>query len=138
MVRKLGRLTVGFVVGAVACILTVGAFAAEDKKPMEISEIMKKGHSKSGLLNKIKEGVKTEKWDTIAEPAKTFKTFGEDLVKNKPEKGDDDSWKKLSEEYKKTTADIAAAVEKKDQKAATVALGKLGQKSCKTCHDAHK
>ena len=138
MVRTLGRFAVGGAFGAVVCILAVGAvFADDEKKPTDVSTIMIKGHGKSGYLNKIKDGVKTEKWDDIAKAAKELKAFGEDLGKNVPEKGEADSWKMLSEAYKKSTADVAAAVEKKDAKAANEALGKIG-KSCGSCHNKHK
>jgi len=137
MVRKLGRLAVGSLVCGFACVFTVGVFAAEDK-PTDISTIMKKGHQgKTSYLNKIKDGVKAEKWDDIAKITKELKQFGEDLGKNKPEKGEADSWKKLSGEYKKNTAAVAAGVEKKDAKAVNEALGAIG-KSCAACHNPHK
>jgi cytochrome c556 len=126
--------------GFIGCLgfFSLAVMAAEKKEPLSIEEIMSKGHSgKKSLLNKIKDGLKSEKWEAIAEPAKEFKSFGEDLGKNKPPRGDMASWKKLSEEYKSTTAAIATAVEKKDAKAANDAVAKMG-KSCKTCHDSHK
>ncbi|MGL6075149.1 MAG: cytochrome c [Fimbriiglobus sp.] len=139
MIRKLARWSAAGVVCTLSFLFVVGAVTAKPlAEPTSIHDIMAKGHAgKKSVLNQIKEGVKGEKWDDIAKAAKTFKTYGEDLGKNKPEKGDEESWKKLAAEYKKTTAAIAEAVEKKDQKAANKALETMG-KSCKACHDIHK
>jgi cytochrome c556 len=140
MLRKLARLTLAGVACTFGMLFTVGAILAEPRedKVTSIHDIMAKGHGgKKALLKQIGEGVKAEKWDDIAKAAKEIKTFGEDLGKNKPEKGDEASWKKLTEVYKKTTAAIAEGVEKKDAKATNTALGTMG-KSCKSCHDVHK
>ncbi|OWK36615.1 cytochrome c [Fimbriiglobus ruber] len=132
MQRKLFALVVG-----VAC-LSLTAFAADDKKVPSIKEIMKKGHQGTkSLLSGIKAEVKGEKWDEASTNAKLLKDFGEALGQNKPAKGDEDSWKKLSEKYKTNTAAVADAVEKKDAKATADALGVIG-KSCGECHMAHK
>jgi cytochrome c556 len=139
MVRTFGRWTVGVAACAFGLLLTAGAIIAEPRADVtSIEDIMKKGHAgKKSLLNQIKAGAKEEKWDDIAKPAKDLKKFGEELGMNKPEKGDDISWKKLTQEYATNTTAIADGVEKKDQKATTEALGKMG-KSCKACHDSHK
>ena len=133
--RKLAQLAV-LAVGVALCF---GNLTAQDKdKVPSVHDIMEEGHSgKKSLLNVIKASVKDEAWDKAAKPAEKFKFFGESLGKNKPEKGGADSWKKLSDEYKKTTAEIAAAVKKKDKSGAEKALGVMG-KSCKACHDVHQ
>ena len=140
MLRKFGRWTVGVVACGFGLLFSAGAMLAEPKADdfASIHDIMTKGHQgKKSYLAVIKEGVKAEKWDDIAEPAKKLKKFGEDLGKNKPDKGESDSWKKLNEEYKKTMVAIGDGVEKKDAKATNEALTKMG-KSCKSCHDSHK
>jgi len=140
MVRQTGRWVLGVAACAGGLLLTAGAILAEPRPadPMGIEDIMKKGHAgKKSLLNVVKAGVKEEKWDSLVEPAKSLKSFGEDLGKNKQEKGDDASWKKLTTEYAANMTAIADGVEKKDQKAANEALTKMG-KSCKACHDQHK
>ncbi len=141
MVRKITRLAICAAGGLFALTLSIGALNAEDKKDDKVptvEEIMKQGHSGTkSLKNKIDVAAKAEKWDDAKTSAALLKTFGEALGKNKVEKGDEASWKKLSEKYAKTTADISAGVEKKDAKAVSTALGALG-KSCKECHDVHK
>ena len=140
MVRQSGRLVAGVVACTFGVLFTAGAILAEPRPadPMGIEDIMKKGHAgKKSLLNVVKAGVKEEKWDTLTDAAKSLKAFGEDLGKNKPEKGDDASWKKLTTEYATNMTAIAGGIEKKDAKATNEALGKMS-KSCKACHDGHK
>lgn len=144
MLSQLRRVLGLMAVGVLAAGFTAGAEAQDDKKedkkvdPLTAHTIMHEGHmGKKSLLNVIKAGVKDEKWDDIEKPAKRVKEFGAALGKVKPEKGSDESWKKLTAEYKKTTAAIAEGVEKKDQKKSNDALGKMF-KSCKACHDEHK
>ena len=140
MVRQFGRRLAGVATCAFGVLFTAGAILAEPRpaEPVGIEEIMKKGHAgKKSLLNGVKAGVKEEKWDTLTDTAKSLKTFGEDLGKNKQEKGDDASWKKLSAEYATNMTAIADGIEKKDAKATNDALAKMS-KSCKTCHDQHK
>ncbi len=138
MVRKITRFAICFAAGLFAITLGVGAFAADDKKAdkvLDVEEIMKAGHSKNGYINKIKTATKGEKWEDAAKSAESLKANGEMLGKNKVEKGEADSWKKLSDKYAKSTAAVATAVEKKDAAAVTKALGSI---NCKECHDAHK
>ena len=139
MVRKITRLAICFTAGLLAITLGVGAFAADDKKAdkvLGIEEIMKVGHNtKNGYIAKIKTATKGEKWEDAAKLAESLKANGEMLGKNTVEKGEADSWKKLSDKYAKSTAAVATAVEKKDAAAVTKALGSI---NCKECHDAHK
>lgn len=140
MVRQYGRLLVGVVACAFGVLFTAGAILAEPRPADDfasVHDIMKKGHGKKGLLNQVKEGVKGEKWDDLAKPAAELKKFGDDLGKNKPDKGEDASWGKLTGEYKTMMLAIASGVEKKDAKATNEALTKMN-KSCKACHDGHK
>ena len=139
MVRKIGQVALAAMIAAFGVVVSVGAIVAQDKKDVPtVKEIMAEAHKgKKALMPKIKAGVKEEKWDDIAKDADKYKDLGAALGKNKPEKGDADSWKKLTEEFKKSTAAVAKGVEKKDQKAANEALTKIG-KSCMTCHDEHR
>jgi hypothetical protein len=135
------RVAAALAVGGLALAFSVGSQAADDKKDDKvptIKEIMKKGHQGTkSLLKGIGAQAKEGKWDDAADGAKTLKAFGEALGKNKPEKGSDESWKKLTDAYKDNTKTVFDAVEKKDATATADALGKIG-KSCKGCHDQHK
>lgn len=141
MLRKLTSVAAGL--GMAALVLGVGGFgsvAAQDKKDETptIKEIMAKGHKGTdAYVAKITAAVKGEKWDDAQKLAKTVAFFGESLGKNKPKKGDADSWKTLSEKYAADTKAVFDATEKKDAKAANEALKALGG-SCGGCHKVHK
>jgi cytochrome c556 len=138
MVRKLGRVAAGVAAAVGMVVVSAGMLSADDtEKNYSIEEIMKKGHGSKGLLKGITAEVKTAKWDDAKNDAKLLKAFGVALGKNKPPRGAEASWKKLTEQYKENTVAVAKAVDKKDAKATTDALGKIG-KSCKGCHDNHK
>ena len=125
---------------AVAMLLaygSVGATAApaDDKLP-DISEIMKKGHDKTeGYIAKIREATKGEKWEDAQKYAKTLAFFGESLGKNKPQKGDEKSWKALTDKYAANTKAVYKATQDKDAKGVTKGLGGI---NCMECHKAHK
>lgn len=141
MLRKLTSVVAGL--GMAALVLVSGGFgtaAPEDKKGdvPTIKEIMAKGHKGTdAYLGKVKAAVKAEKWDDAQKYAKTLAVFGEALGKNKPSKGDADSWKTLSEKYAADTKAVADAAEKKDAKAANEAIAAIAG-SCGGCHKVHK
>src|SRR5207253_961776 len=116
-----------------------GAGSADDKKDEKvptISEIMTKGHKGTdAYIAKIKTAAKDEKWDDAKEFAKTLAFFGENLGKNKPPKGDEKSWKTLTEKYAASTKMVLKGVEDKDAKAVNKGLGMI---NCGECHKAHK
>ena len=67
MIRKIAKMTACFAAGLFALTLGVGAITANEKaKDMSVSEVMKKGHSKTGVIAKLKTAVKGEKWDDAA------------------------------------------------------------------------
>lgn len=137
MTSMVRRVVACVAVGGLALAITAGSSVAHDDKVPSISDIMKKGHGSKGLLKGIAAEVKAKKWDDASNDAKLLKDFGEALGKNKPEKGSEESWKKLTDEYKKNTAAVAEGVEMKDPEAVTAGLKKIGG-SCKGCHSAHK
>jgi hypothetical protein len=143
MLRKYIRAGMFVALGAVAMILAYGASSAtagqdkdKDEKVPTISEIMIKGHKGADShIGKIRSAAKGAKWDDAKEYAKTLAFFGEHLGKNKPPKGDEKSWKTLTEKYAVATKSVVEAVDKKDAKAVNAALGKI---NCGECHKAHK
>jgi hypothetical protein len=130
------RLVAAGVCAALAMILLAGTNQAGDKdkkddkdekgKPKySIKEVMKKAHSKDGLLNKVASG-KGEKAD--AEKLLEMYTA---LAKNKPPEGDAQSWKRF------TMGLIAAA------KVAVEGGPDSGKRlkaaaNCTGCHKLHK
>jgi hypothetical protein len=112
---------------AVLAFVGIGYLTAADKDEPKhtIKEVMKEAH-KDGLLKKVASG-KGEKEDKD----KLLELYT-DLSKNKPSKGDADSWKT------KTDALVKAAKSAVDgDKDATKGLTKASM-SCKACHGAHK
>lgn len=143
MLRKCIRASMFAAFGTMAVLLAVGGGAtrADDKKDdklPDISEIMKKGHAKSdGYIAKIKGAAKDGKWDDATMYAKDLNILGAALGKNKPTKGDEKSWKTLTDKYATNTKAALEGAEKKDAKAVNSALGAIGM-SCGGCHKAHK
>jgi len=103
----------------------------------DIKEIMKKVN-KDGLCKAIGTSLKAKepKWDDLADKAKELVPLAKALGKNKPPKGTDDSWTKLSGGYAKAAEDLEKAVSDKDAKAASAAFKTISD--CKGCHSLHK
>jgi cytochrome c556 len=117
-----------------AAAVTFTAIAAEDKA-IPTKEIMQKGIK--GALPKITAAAKKGDVSKMGDAAATLKKYGEALGKNKPNKGEQESWEKLTATFKEQTAAIADGVEKKDAKAVADAAAAIG-KSCGGCHSKHK
>jgi hypothetical protein len=144
MLRKFIRasLFVGF--GVIAMTLAYGTAATagqkdKDKKEEKvptISEIMTQGHKGTdAYIAKIREAAKGEKWEDAQKYAKTLAFFGENLGKNKPPKGTEESWKTFTKAYAEATKNVQKATEDKDAKAVAKGLGGI---NCGGCHKAHK
>ncbi|HUE70283.1 MAG TPA: hypothetical protein VMP01_05285 [Pirellulaceae bacterium] len=112
------------VMGGLALLLNLNSRAEDDKKPVAIKEVMKVC-MKGGLCKTVASGKATD------EEKKKLLAMFEDLAKNKPPKGDEENWKKM------TGALVEAAkacVEGKE--GAGESLGKAA--NCMGCHKAHK
>lgn len=142
MLRKCIRASLFAAFGMMAVLLAYGSVGAtpadekKDEKLPDISEIMKKGHDKTeGYIAKVRESAKDGKWEDAQKYAKTLAFFGESLGKNKAPKGDEKSWKALTEKYATNTKAAFKATEDKDAKAVNKALGGI---NCGECHKLHK
>jgi hypothetical protein len=140
MLRKLIRMSLAGTLGMLALTLAVGASnsaTAQDKdKAPSISDIMLKGHKgPDAYIAKIKGAVKDGKWEDAQGFAKELASFGEHLGKQKPPKGEDDSWKKLTTKYAETTKATYTAAKEKDAKGVNKGLGGI---NCMECHKAHR
>jgi cytochrome c556 len=133
------RLVVALIGGSiVALVLTGTAPVSADDKSLSTEDIMKKLHGKMGshkLINKALDG--TPDWDTIAKHAKIYSELSAQLPKNKPEKGDDKSWKMLAEAYAKDAKALNDAAAKKDVDGVKTVFGRL-KESCDACHENHR
>ena len=133
------RLAVALLGGCLVAVVLAGSPSvnADDKQPTN-EEIMKKLHGKNGshkLINKALDA--GPDWDTITKHAKIYADLAALLEKNKPEKGDAGSWKKLSEAYAKDAKALSDAAAKKDTNQVKEVFGKL-KESCDACHENHR
>ncbi len=114
--------------------------AAADDKITSIKDIMAKAH-KGGdsLLSAMKADLakKDVNWDAVQSKSKDLVLLAGDLSKNKPGKGEQASWDKLTAAYGEDAKKLHDAADKKDVPGASKALASLG-KSCGACHKAHK
>ena len=144
LVAALGELTGNVIDHSDAPESGIAPALAEDKKDKEkdakvasIETIMKEAHGEDGLRAKIKTAVKEKKWDDAKKEAEAWTKLAADLGKNKQPKGEDASWKKMTEAYEKSIKTLATAI--KDEKASDVKTAEAAiGKSCGSCHKAHK
>jgi len=129
--RKLLALAAMVAVGAV--VTASASFAEEkeeEKKPMSIHDVMEKGFKGGKSLYRA---VTNKKKESTKEQNEKFLGMLKDMAKQKPPKGDEESWKKF------TTAMIEPAemiVKGEEVEKAKLALKKSA--SCAKCHKAHK
>jgi hypothetical protein len=122
--------SVKYFVGAalVLGLVTLGVSNADDKKPefKSIKEVMKFAHDKeNGALAKAKAGtISDDDKKKLAAAYVVLGTF-------KPEKGDADSWKKLTDPIAAAAKDYGDGKDPKAEK-----LAKTVQ--CMACHKAHR
>jgi cytochrome c556 len=141
MVRKFIRACLFAALGLFAVALSFGTAATpispnNDDKVPDISEIMNKGHKGAdSYMSLIRKAAKSEQWGDAQKYAKSLAVFGECLGKNKPPKGDAESWKTLTEKYAAATKAVFKATEDKNAKAVNAALGTI---DCKGCHSKHR
>jgi hypothetical protein len=78
-------------------------------------------------------------WNDLSKMAKEFVEFATALTKAEPPMGDKEAFKKKATAYCDDAKALLAACEKKDQKAAAAAHGKLSaMKTCAGCHSEHR
>lgn len=76
-------------------------------------------------------------WEAIQESAAEYAKLTAELGKNKPTKGDADSWQRLTKAYHDDARALDAAAKAKSRARASAALTRLDN-ACKTCHKAHR
>jgi hypothetical protein len=126
--------------GSICLAVVLQPVLAQEAKTPTVKQIMGKlNKEESSLTTVIAKGLNADKpaWDDIKKEAKEYATLTESLCKNKPPKGDMDSWSKLTSAYAETAKTLASAADKNDKKTAKAALEKI-QNSCRACHNVHK
>ena len=135
------RLAAALMGGCLVAFVLAGSpsVSADEKNPTN-EEIMKKLHGKTGshkLINKALPEGGEPNWEDIAKHAKIYADLSALLEKNKPDKGDEGSWKKLAQGYAKDAKALSEAAAKKDKDTVKTIFTKL-KESCETCHEVHR
>ena len=104
-----------------------------------IEEIMEKGFKKGGLRHKISTEIDKDKpnWAVVEKQSSELTKLCGDLGKEKPPRGEADSWKKLTDALAKNVKNLGEAAGKKDQTAAKDVIKKINN-SCAECHKLHQ
>ena len=126
----------------VAILVPVGAmtFAAPgaDTSTEDVMKgLFKKGSGKFNTVLKKQLDAKPVNWEDVQKTTKEIHELGEALGKNKPEKGSEESWKKLTGKFADDTKALNEAAEAKSTDKVKAAQKAIGG-SCKSCHDAHR
>jgi hypothetical protein len=136
MFRKLMQCSVFALMGVVGVLATYG-WAISANTAASISDVMRASFDKGGFKTKIAEAAKSKNYDEAAKLAKDWVACVENLLQNKPPKGDEAAWKARAEKFLKITRDILAAAEKGDGKGINAGIGAVS-KLCGDCHKNHK
>src|SRR5262245_8589602 len=135
------RWTALAVVTALAVLAGYGSTAgAQDDKTPTIKEIMGKAHrGGTALVSVIGNQLKAANpdWEAIQTQSKSLADLGVALGKNKPPKGTQQSWDRLTKAYNDNAQVLVMAAEAKDKRKAAAAHQKLAQ-SCMGCHTPHR
>jgi Cytochrome C' len=104
-----------------------------------IEGIMEKGFKKGGLRQQIDNEIKKDSpnWPDVEKKAGELKKLCDALCKEKPPRGEADSWKNLTEALTKNTKSLSDAAGRKDQANAKSFIAKINN-SCKECHNRHQ
>jgi len=113
----------------------VGAAALYDG----IEEIMEKGFKKGSLRQQIDTEVKKDSpnWPDVEKKAGELKKLCDALCKEKPPRGEADSWKALTEALNKNIKSLGDAAGRKDHANAKTIITKINN-SCAECHKRHQ
>jgi hypothetical protein len=125
------------VAGLLALALTSAVLAAD----LDIKMIMKKVNSPTGLVYNIGKDLKDDEpdWDNIQQETKELAELAAMLPKNKPPRGDKESWARLTASYVEAAKALDAAAQKKNLSAAKSAQARLAAPAtCKGCHAQHR
>ena len=134
--RMIRRAIAALAVGTFALALAASGVSAKTADDWETADIMKKVNGKKGSIPKAAAAVKEGKWDVAAKETENLK-HAKDIIKNKPNKGDQEVWEKLTKAYAENVGAMVLAIEKKDKDGFEKTV-KAVTGSCKTCHDGHK
>jgi Cytochrome C' len=117
--------------------------ADEPKDPPPFLKVMEDNFSgKKNVHRALKKAVDADTidWGEVGNLCKQYTTAANQVgahAKTKPEKGDDKSWAKLTEQFQSLSKELDAAVAKKDKEQIKGTMEKLHD-TCEACHENHR
>jgi hypothetical protein len=117
--------------------------ADEPKDPPPFLKVMEDNFSgKKNVHRALKKAVDADTidWGEVGNLCKQYTTAAGQVgahSKTKPEKGDDKSWAKLTEQFQTLSKELDAAVAKKDKEQIKGTMEKLHD-TCEACHENHR
>jgi Cytochrome C' len=117
--------------------------ADEPKDPPPFLKVMEDNFSgKKNVHRALKKAVDADTidWGEVGNLCKQYTTAAGQVgahSKAKPEKGDDKSWAKLTEQFQTLSKELDAAVAKKDKEQIKGTMEKLHD-TCEACHENHR
>jgi cytochrome c556 len=126
---------IALMAGLAAGLVYLGSAAAADEvKPENIKGCM-------AFQNKVRKNIgaqaKKGDWESVQKQTKDWLEVAKVLGSQKPPKGDEKSWKELTDKYAATVKSIDEAAEKKDADGVSKGLATVGN-MCGACHGKHK
>jgi cytochrome c556 len=120
--------------GGLAYLGSPAAAQEEKVKPENIKGCM-------AFQNKVRKDIgaqaKKGNWESIQKQTEEWMSVAKTLGSQKPPKGDERSWKELTDKYAATVKSIDDAADKKDAAAVTKGLAAIGA-MCQGCHGKHR
>src|SRR5262245_11902443 len=117
--------------------------ADEPKDPPPFLKVMEDNFSgKKNVHRALKKAVDADTidWGEVGNLCKQYTTAANQVgahAKTKPEKGDEKSWAKLTEQFCTLSKELDAAVAKKDKEQIKGTMEKLHD-TCEACHENHR
>jgi cytochrome c556 len=123
-----------------ALLSGLAAASAQGDREAGIKEIMAKLNKPTGIYYALVRELREEEpsWDEAKAQSKTLARLAAELPRHTPPLGDKASWAKLTRTYADNARAADQAVQKMDKAAAQAALGRMGERACNTCHEAHR
>jgi len=101
-----------------AVVVVTGMTARAEEGDFSIKKFMKDAHGKDSYRTKVQAAIKAKDWDAASAAAKEWFAGAQAMIKAKPSKGEEESWKKMSTNYCKTVKGVLDACTAKDGKKA--------------------
>jgi hypothetical protein len=117
--------------------------ADEPKDPPPFLKVMEDNFSgKKNVHRALKKAVDADTidWGEVGNLCKQYTTAAGQVgahAKTKPEKGDEKSWAKLTEQFQTLSKELETAVNKKDKEQIKGTMEKLHD-TCEACHENHR